>query len=271
MVLPITGASAHKLQSVRSQLRTAYPGAVHFLFAVESPADPAFAVATRLCAELERSSKRSAEVIIAGLATDRSQKIHNQRAAIAAAAPHWPLFLFTDDDCWYHQGTIGVLATAWLAEPGALMATGYPFDVPAPGATFASLCVMVRPSHAAPPHHTPCHLTRRALAGWQAYHLPLLVAFSQGTHAHHVWGGCMLLPASHCRPGGCAAGAWGEGAYSDDLNLAATASALGKPILCPAAAVFPIALDGDCTPGQAWNYLRRQQFVLDTYMDAHNR
>ena len=81
----------------------------------------------------------------------------------------------------------------------------------------------------------------------------------------------MLLPSRHCRPGGCVAGAWGEGAYSDDLNLAAVASALGKPILCPAAAVFPIALDGDCTPGQAWNYLRRQQFVLDTYMDAHNR
>jgi hypothetical protein len=81
----------------------------------------------------------------------------------------------------------------------------------------------------------------------------------------------MLIPAQHCQPGGLAAQAWGDGAYSDDLNLAARASALRRPILCPAAALFPIALDGKCTPGQAWNYLRRQVYVLDTYMDAHNR
>ena len=278
VVLPITGASPQKLHNVRSQLRSTYKGKVHFLFAVESVDDPAHALATRLCSEVVPSSTRSTEVIVAGFATDRSQKLHNQRAAVAAAAPHWPLFLFTDDDCWYHPGTIDILVAAWLADSSALLVTGYPFDVPPPKATFAALCVMVRmvPSTSfddstvpTEPHsHMPlCSLNHRM----QAYHLPLLIAFSQGTYANHVWGGCMLVPAQHCREGGCAAGAWGQGAYSDDLNLAARAGALGKVILCPAAAVFPITLDGNCTLAQAWNYLRRQQYVLDTYMDNHNR
>lgn len=144
MVLPITGASTQKLKNVRSHLRSTYSGKVHFIFAVESSDDPAHAVCVQLCSEVAQCSTRSAEVIVAGFASDRSQKLHNQRAAVAAAAPHWPLFLFTDDDCWYHPGTIDVLVAAWLAEPSALLVTGYPFDVPPPGASFAALCVMVR-------------------------------------------------------------------------------------------------------------------------------
>jgi len=81
----------------------------------------------------------------------------------------------------------------------------------------------------------------------------------------------MLLPASHFAPDGCVTRAWGDGAYSDDLILASLAGALQRRILCPGAAVFPIHLEPRCTAQQAWNYLRRQLFVLDTYMFPHNR
>jgi hypothetical protein len=81
----------------------------------------------------------------------------------------------------------------------------------------------------------------------------------------------MLLRAAHCAPGGCVARAWGEGAYSDDLILAALAGARRQRILCPGAAVFPTALEPRCSAAQAWNYLRRQLFVLDTYTSPHNR
>ena len=112
-------------------------------------------------------------------------------------------------------------------------------------------------------------LTTNALQ--QAYHLPLLVAFSQGQVSKNVWGGCMLLPASHFAPGGSVTRAWGDGAYSDDLILASLAGSLRRRILCPGCAVFPIHLAPRCTAAQAWNYLRRQTYVLDTYMFDHNR
>ena len=81
----------------------------------------------------------------------------------------------------------------------------------------------------------------------------------------------MLLPASHFSPEGCVTRAWGEGAYSDDLILASLAGSLRRRILCPGCAVFPIHLEPRCTAAQAWNYLRRQTYVLDTYMFDHNR
>ena len=81
----------------------------------------------------------------------------------------------------------------------------------------------------------------------------------------------MLLPASHFAPDGCVTRAWGDGAYSDDLILAALAGELRRRILCPGCAVFPIHLPARCTLPQAWNYLRRQTYVLDTYTSEHNR
>ena len=54
------------------------------------------------------------------------------------------------------------------------MAAGYPFDVPAPGSSLLTYCVL-------------------------AYHLPLLVAFSTRQRIQFVWGGCMVLPLEPLR------------------------------------------------------------------------
>jgi len=184
---------------------------------------------------------------VAGLAQRCSQKIHNQLAGVAAAPLDTQLFLFLDDDAWVHAGTLDALVSALEQEPGALMVTGYPFEVPPLRASFWALCIM-------------------------AYHLPLLVAFSHGRVTRNVWGGCMLLSAAHFREGGCVARAWGEdGAYSDDLILAALAQERRQTILCPAAAIFPTALPRACSAAHAWNYLRRQTYVLDTYVSEANR
>jgi hypothetical protein len=83
-------------------------------------------------------------VVVAGLATATSQKIHNQLAGVAASAAGTRYFLFLDDDVWLHASTVELLVAALEADAGAFMATGYPFDVPAPHASFCSLCVMVR-------------------------------------------------------------------------------------------------------------------------------
>ncbi len=83
-------------------------------------------------------------MVVAGLATATSQKIHNQLAGVAASAAGTRYFLFLDDDVWLHASTVELLVAALEADAGAFMATGYPFDVPAPHASFCSLCVMVR-------------------------------------------------------------------------------------------------------------------------------
>ncbi len=297
-VLPVKGCSAAKLRNWRSQLRSDYGGRLDFVFVTECADDPAVrsartrsacdtlaeraappqhAAAAALCGEAQ-PALRTAATAVAGLASRTSQKIHNQLAGVAAASPATAFFLFLDDDVWLHPCTVERLVGALEADAAAFMATGYPFDVPHARATFWSLCVMVRALACAlqawrEPQRCRIlsHAPRLRSHVRKAYHLPLLVAFSQGRVSRNVWGGCMLLRAAHCAPGGCVARAWGEGAYSDDLILAALAGARRQRILCPGAAVFPTALEPRCSAAQAWNYLRRQLFVLDTYTSPHNR
>lgn len=54
------------------------------------------------------------------------------------------------------------------------MAAGYPFDIPAPGSSLLTYCVL-------------------------AYHLPLLAAFSTRQRIQFVWGGCMVMPLGSLR------------------------------------------------------------------------
>ena len=65
--------------------------------------------------------------------------------------------------------------------------------------------------------------------------------------------------------------AWSEGGYSDDLIVASCCGEHRLRILCPPSAIFPQPLEGDVSWGRYWNYLRRQLFVMDTYVSAHNR
>jgi len=82
-------------------------------------------------------------VLVAGLASRTSQKIHNQLAGAAHAAPETRYLLFLDDDVCLYPSTVELLVSALEDDPQAFMATGYPFDVPHPQASFWSLCVMV--------------------------------------------------------------------------------------------------------------------------------
>ena len=95
-----------------------------------------------LCSAQRRTSGRCS-ALVAGLASAKSQKIHNQLAGVAGAAPQTRYFLFLDDDVFLYPSTVELLVEALEADPEAFMATGYPFDVPHPHASFWSLCVMV--------------------------------------------------------------------------------------------------------------------------------
>jgi hypothetical protein len=120
---------------------------------------------------------------------------------VRCAAPDSAYVLCLDDDAELHPSTITDLVAAVEcpsshacdaraahgAAPrrgedprdGAFMATGYPFDVPAPGSGLFSYCVM-------------------------AYHLPLIILFCLRGETANVWGGCMLLPLEALRSGSVA-------------------------------------------------------------------
>jgi hypothetical protein len=119
-------------------------------------------------------------------------------AGVRCAAPDSAYVLCLDDDAELHPSTItdlvaaverpsshaGDARAARGAAPrraedpmdGAFMATGYPFDVPAPGSGLFSYCVM-------------------------AYHLPLIILFCLCGETANVWGGCMLVPLEALRSG----------------------------------------------------------------------
>lgn len=61
-----------------------------------------------------------------------------------------------------------------------------------------------------------------------------------------------------------------DGGYSDDMTLAAIAGARKKLIFSPPVAVFPHPLASDLSFSRYWNYLRKQTFVLESYIDDVN-
>mmetsp|Transcript_35696 Transcript_35696/g.67314 ORF Transcript_35696/g.67314 Transcript_35696/m.67314 type:complete len:367 (-) Transcript_35696:249-1349(-) len=189
---------------------------------------------------------RSIKVHVAEQASTCSQKIFNQLAGVKAAHTSSKYVLFLDDDIRLHPDTVDVLVDAMEADPEVLVATGYPLDVPATSASFATYCMMV-------------------------YHLPLLVAFSQGERSFNIWGGCMMLPLKDLQQNTCGiTTSYMNGGYSDDLILASICNANCRKIACPGQALFVNYMDEDISVSKYWNYLRRQLFVLFTCTSVHN-
>lgn len=61
-----------------------------------------------------------------------------------------------------------------------------------------------------------------------------------------------------------------DGGYSDDMTLAAISGAQKRLITSPPVAVFPHPLASDLNFGRYWNYLRKQTFVLESYISTVN-
>lgn len=275
-VLPATGCTPAKLRNWESQLSSSYPGPLHTVFVVSTVSDdavshtrtsplrvflfasshklffiflPQFEPATRVAQELRKQSlhaPRTACVIVAGLSHDRSQKIANQRAG-ALVAPHATRYVvFLDDDVHLHPSSVESLVTSLENSPESLLATGFPCPIPSDGTSIFSLCVV-------------------------AHALPLLIAFSHGRRTRNVWGGCMMFRSQDLSPSGCVSSVWGPGAFSDDLNIAALAHAMGASIECPGQAVFPAELPREMGFLSLWGFLHRSVYVLRTYANPHNR
>ncbi|CAI8619743.1 unnamed protein product [Vicia faba] len=242
VVMPLKGFGEHNLHNWRSQITSLYGGPIEFLFVVESTEDPAYRAVSRLISEFEDDV--DVKVIVAGLSTTCSQKIHNQLVGVEKMHKESKYVLFLDDDVRIHPGSIGALTREMEKNPEIFIQTGYPLDLPS--GSLGSYCIY-------------------------EYHMPCSMGFATGGRTFFLWGGCMMMHSDDFRQDryGVVSGLK-DGGYSDDMTLAAIAGAHKRLITSPPVAVFPHPLASDLNFGRYWNYLRKQTFVLESYTTTVN-
>lgn len=242
VVMPLKGFGEHNLHNWRSQITSLYGGPLEFLFVIESTEDPAYHAISRLVSEFQDDV--DAKIVVAGLSTTCSQKIHNQMVGVETMHKDSKYVLFLDDDVRLHPGSIGALTREMEKNPEIFIQTGYPLDLPS--GSLGSYCIY-------------------------EYHMPCSMGFATGGKTFFLWGGCMMMHADDFRQNryGVVSGLK-DGGYSDDMTLAAISGAQKRLITSPPVAVFPHPLASDLNFGRYWNYLRKQTFVLESYISTVN-
>lgn len=128
VILPIKGVDADTPENLAALLAQQYP-AFRLLFAVESETDPI----VPLLRDLAAKTTVPLQIVTAGIATTRGQKVHNQLAAVAHTTDADEILVFMDADA--HP------ADEWirdLVRPLAQDGTGRPEYAPPPPAATAS-------------------------------------------------------------------------------------------------------------------------------------
>ena len=254
IVLPVKGCSPGKAHNGAHQLFSDYPGALEFLFVVESTRDPAYAAALGTDFTQAAPGPRAVRVVVAGCASTSSQKMHNMLEGIKQSAKSSKYVLFLDDDVRAHPQLLSHLQAALKDDPKVFLATGYPLDLVPAGS----------------------NLWAHAVA---AFHLLLLPAMSHG-RSFFAWGGCMmfrrddLVRDSYGQAETRPVSAWRNGGYSDDLIAGTKCFEHGRKIACPEAAHMFQPVDGlerEWSGAKFWNYIRRQLFILTTYTNPFSR
>lgn len=240
VVLPVKGAHAQSAANWRAQLLChGYSGKISFTFVVQEETDPAYVLLKQLQAQ-GRLPTEGVSVLVAGLATRNSQKLHNMIYAIERVGAPAELVLMLDDDMLMAPGATDLLAHELLSDPSALAASGFSCDVPA---------------HAS----VACHAA-------SIFRLFPEVSFSTGG-ANAAWGGCMMLRRADLLesvPHGVMQ-AWKNCGYSDDWIINQVARRQGRRIANP-----PLLFLNLCefnSLKSLYNFLHRQFFVLDTYVE----
>ncbi|XP_051132002.1 uncharacterized protein LOC127252048 [Andrographis paniculata] len=242
VVMPLKGFGEHNLHNWRSQITSLYGGPQEFLFVVESTEDPAYHAVSRLLKDFEDDIE--AKIVVAGMSTTCSQKIHNQLVGVENMHKDSKYVLFLDDDVRLHPGSIGALTAEMVKNPDIFIQTGYPLDLPS--GSLGSYCIY-------------------------EYHMPCSMGFATGGKTFFLWGGCMMMHADDFRTNNHGVVSdLRDGGYSDDMTLAAIAGAHKRLITSPPVAVFPHPLASDLSFGRYWNYLRKQTFVLESYATRVN-
>ncbi|XWS26775.1 hypothetical protein CRYUN_Cryun26dG0059200 [Craigia yunnanensis] len=131
------GFGEHNLHNWKSQITSLYGGPLEFLFLVESTEDPTYHAVSRLVTDFKDDVE--AKIIVAGLSTTCSQKIHNQLVGVEKMHKDTKYVFFLDDDVSLHPGSIGALTAEMEKNPDIFIQTGYPLDLPS--GSLGSYCI----------------------------------------------------------------------------------------------------------------------------------
>jgi cellulose synthase/poly-beta-1,6-N-acetylglucosamine synthase-like glycosyltransferase len=129
--VPCRGMDQGLRLNLLALFRQHYP-AYELVFVSDSVDDPALEIARQLAQELEGESVARTRFVVAGPATESGQKVHNLRAAVAAADASSEVFVFVDTDARPRADWLRTLV-APLADEGVGAATGYRWFLPARG------------------------------------------------------------------------------------------------------------------------------------------
>ena len=126
VILPIKGVDEDTAGNIAMLLSQDYPH-YRLIFAVESENDPVTGLLRRI-ARAHPAGK--VEIVVAGLATQRGQKVHNQLAGVGRTTDQDEFLAFLDADAKPRHNWIHVLVSPLTYGPQVGAATGYRFYVP---------------------------------------------------------------------------------------------------------------------------------------------
>ncbi|MEK6336494.1 MAG: glycosyltransferase family 2 protein [Acidobacteriota bacterium] len=133
--VPCRGLDEGLKENISAIFGQDYP-AFEIVFVTDRSDDPALGVIDEARRSFAKESGPTMQVVIAGPATDRGQKVHNLRVAVSWADPQSEVFVFVDTDALTSASWLRSLV-APLQDESLGAATGYRWFVPRSGG-FAS-------------------------------------------------------------------------------------------------------------------------------------
>jgi hypothetical protein len=230
LIIPMRGVPEH-LGALWQGICAQTHGPIRVMFTVESTADPAYAALNAL------TGGPPVEIVVAGPATRRGQKVHNLLAAIERLQPEDAVIVFADADI--------VPAADWLArlvrelDPRKLdLVSGYRWLVPADERWSTAFVCVINSSIAAAPRDRKWSL---------------------------AWGGSMAL-RRHTLEALDLKTVW-DRAVSDDLTLSRGIRALGGSVRSPRDALVQTPASYGWRDGIAFG--RRQYLFMRMHAPWH--
>jgi hypothetical protein len=164
VIIPVRGTSAD-LPGLWKALRAQSYPKFRVLFAVESKDDPAHRA---LHALIARARQPAAKLVVAGLARDEGQKVHNQRAALARLRRGDKIVVFADADIAPAPRWLDEIADL-LATRSAMIVSGYRWMVPRDRRLSTALTCAINDAVASLPRLSVLSLAwGGTLAAWRA-------------------------------------------------------------------------------------------------------
>lgn len=226
LFVPCKGNDADLAENLRPMFEQDHPN-YELVFIVESIDDEAYAPIQRLIVE---HPHRAARIVVAGLASDSGQKVHNLLVATEHLGDEVSILAFADADIRPPHDWLRLL-TQQLHRLAA--STGYRRFVPK-RPTLANLIVASIDTGVVPIMFPSMH--------------------------HKVWGGSWAIRRDVFESGGMRE-AW-RGTLSDDLVAANVLARMKQPLALECACILPSPIDVDMHTMLAWV---RRQFIIGRF------